>query len=43
MVTSESDAAQLAALGEAGVSAVCSKVFEPATIRTILGNILPKK
>jgi serine/threonine-protein kinase len=40
MVTSESDAGQLAAVHDAGVSAVCDKVFEPKSLRDILERIL---
>jgi two-component system chemotaxis response regulator CheY len=40
MVTSESDAGRLAAVEEAGVSGICDKPFEPATVRALLTRIL---
>ena len=40
MVTSESDAGRLAAVEEAGVSGICDKPFEPATVRALLTAIL---
>ena len=40
MVTSESDAGRLAAIEEAGVSGICDKPFEPATVRALLTRIL---
>jgi two-component system chemotaxis response regulator CheY len=40
MVTSESDAGRLAAVEEAGVSGICDKPFEPATVKALLTKIL---
>jgi len=40
MVTSEDDMSRLAAVEEAGVSAICDKPFETETIRTLLGRLL---
>jgi two-component system chemotaxis response regulator CheY len=40
MVTSETDAGRLAAVEEAGVSGICDKPFEPATVRALLTRIL---
>ena len=40
MVTSERDAGRLAAIQQAGVSAVCDKPFEPSFVRGLLGQIL---
>lgn len=40
MVTSESDQGRLAAVEEAGVSGICDKPFEPATVRALLTRIL---
>ncbi len=40
MVTSEHDAGRLAAIEEAGVSGICDKPFEPATVRALLNRIL---
>jgi two-component system chemotaxis response regulator CheY len=40
MVTSESDEGRLAAVEEAGVSGICDKPFEPATVKALLNNIL---
>lgn len=40
MLTSETDTAALALAREAGVSAVCDKVFDPHTVCGILGTIL---
>ncbi len=40
MVTSESDEGRLAAVEQAGVSGICDKPFEPATIRALLRSAL---
>ncbi len=40
MVTSESNYGRLAAIEEAGVSGICDKPFEPATVRALLTRIL---
>ncbi|QID18933.1 response regulator [Nitrogeniibacter mangrovi] len=40
MVTSESDAGRLAAVQDAGVSGICDKPFEPATVRSLLARML---
>jgi two-component system, chemotaxis family, chemotaxis protein CheY len=40
MVTSEHDAGRLAAIEEAGVSGICDKPFEPATVKALLTKIL---
>jgi two-component system, chemotaxis family, chemotaxis protein CheY len=40
MVTSESDMGRLAAVEQAGVSGICDKPFDPATIRALLRNAL---
>lgn len=40
MVTSEHDAGRLAAVEEAGVSGICDKPFEPATVKALLNKIL---
>jgi two-component system chemotaxis response regulator CheY len=40
MVTSESDAGRLAAVEESGVSGICDKPFEPATVKALLTKIL---
>ncbi|WP_018411194.1 response regulator transcription factor [Methyloversatilis thermotolerans] len=40
MVTSESDMGRLAAVEQAGVSGICDKPFEPATIRGLLRGAL---
>ncbi|MDY0056703.1 MAG: response regulator [Methyloversatilis sp.] len=40
MVTSESDMGRLAAVEQAGVSGICDKPFEPATIRSLLKGAL---
>jgi len=40
MVTSEADRNRLAAVQKAGVSAICDKPFEPATIRNLLRSLL---
>lgn len=40
MVTSEHDAARLAQVQQAGVSAICDKPFEPTSIREILYRVL---
>jgi two-component system chemotaxis response regulator CheY len=40
MVTSESDRGRLAAVEQAGVSGICDKPFEPATIRSLLRGAL---
>jgi two-component system chemotaxis response regulator CheY len=40
MVTSESDMGRLAAVEQAGVSGICDKPFEPATIRALLKGAL---
>lgn len=40
MVTSEQDTARLANVERSGVSALCDKPFEPATVRTLLARIL---
>ncbi len=40
MVTSEHDAGRLAAVEEAGVSGICDKPFEPATVKALLAKIL---
>lgn len=40
MVTSESDMGRLAAVEQAGVSGICDKPFEPATVRSLLQGAL---
>jgi two-component system chemotaxis response regulator CheY len=40
MVTSESDESRLAAIEEVGVSGICDKPFEPATVKRLLDGIL---
>lgn len=40
MVTSEGDAGRLAAVEQAGVSAICDKPFEPATVRRLIEQAL---
>lgn len=40
MVTSESDQGRLAAVEEAGVSGICDKPFEPATVKALLNKVL---
>lgn len=40
MVTSEADQGRLAAVQEAGVSALCDKPFEPATVKRLLASLL---
>lgn len=40
MVSSESDSRRLAAVQQAGVSAICDKPFEPQTVRELLGKLL---
>ncbi len=40
MVTSETDSNRLAAVQHAGVSAICDKPFEPATVRQLIGQFL---
>jgi two-component system chemotaxis response regulator CheY len=40
MVTSEQDMGRLAAIEEAGVSGICDKPFEPATVKALLNSIL---
>ena len=40
MVTSESDMGRLAAVEQAGVSGICDKPFEPATVRNLLRGAL---
>jgi two-component system chemotaxis response regulator CheY len=40
MVTSESNEGRLAAVQQAGVSALCDKPFEPTSVRTMLERIL---
>jgi two-component system chemotaxis response regulator CheY len=40
MITSETEPSVLAVAHKAGVSAICSKVFDPRTICSILGKIL---
>lgn len=40
MVSSEQDKSRLANVEQAGVSAMCDKPFEPATVRTLLERIL---
>ncbi|MBE9609249.1 response regulator [Chitinilyticum piscinae] len=40
MVSSEQDAGRLAAVEQAGVSGICDKPFEPATVRALLGKVL---
>ncbi|HEY6898669.1 MAG TPA: response regulator [Rhodocyclaceae bacterium] len=40
MVTSESDFGRLAAVEEAGVSGICDKPFDAATVRRLLGRML---
>ena len=39
MVTSEADAGRLAAVQEAGVSGICDKPFEPATVKKLLASM----
>lgn len=43
MVTSEADEGRLAAIEEAGVSGICDKPFEPATVRALLTKILRER
>jgi two-component system chemotaxis response regulator CheY len=43
MVTSESDYGRLSAIEDAGVSGICDKPFEPATVRALLTKILREK
>ncbi len=40
MVTSETDQNRLAAVQQAGVSAICDKPFEPATVHKLINNFL---
>ncbi len=40
MVTSEQDRNQLAAIQQAGVSAICNKPFEPRALRTLIEQIM---
>jgi len=40
MVTSEADQGRLSAVQEAGVSAICDKPFEPATVKRLLAALL---
>lgn len=40
MVTSEQDQGRLAAVERAGVSAVCDKPFEPATVRRLIEQVM---
>jgi len=40
MVTSETDENRLAAVQQAGVSAICDKPFEPATVHKLINNFL---
>ncbi len=40
MVTSEQDNKQLAAIQQAGVSAICDKPFEPGTLKALIEQIL---
>jgi two-component system chemotaxis response regulator CheY len=40
MVTSETDAGRLAAVHNLGVVGVCDKPFEPATVKSLLGQLL---
>lgn len=40
MVTSESNAGRLAAVEAAGVSGICDKPFEPATVKNLLARLL---
>ena len=40
MVTSEADQGRLTAVQEAGVSAICDKPFEPATVKRLLAALL---
>jgi len=40
MVTSETDENRLAAVQQAGVSAICDKPFEPATVHNLINNFL---
>lgn len=40
MVTSEQDSNRLAAVQQAGVSAICDKPFEPATVQQLIGQFL---
>lgn len=40
MVSSESDSSRLAAVQQAGISAICDKPFEAQTVRELLGKIL---
>jgi two-component system chemotaxis response regulator CheY len=42
MVTSETDAGRLAAVHNLGVVGVCDKPFEPATVKSLLGQLLRK-
>lgn len=40
MVTSETDSNRLAAVQQAGVSAICDKPFEPATVRQLISQLV---
>lgn len=42
MVSSESDESRLASVREAGISAICDKPFEPATVKQLIERILNK-
>lgn len=42
MVSSEHDESRLASVREAGVSAICDKPFEPATVKKLIERILNK-
>lgn len=43
MVTSETSEGRLAAVQEAGVSGICDKPFDPATIKRLLWNLLGQR
>jgi len=40
MVTSEQDSNRLAAVQQAGVSAICDKPFDPMTVQRLIGQFL---
>jgi len=43
MVTSEQDNSRLAAVQNAGVSAICDKPFEPGTVRALVERMIHAK
>jgi two-component system chemotaxis response regulator CheY len=40
MVTSEGDSSRLAAVQQAGVSGICDKPFDTATVKQMIRNML---